>query len=77
MLDNRKLCTILFYLTHFITAFCKKGFVSPTGLEGCYPCEKGQYQNLTGQTECLACGHNMTTSGDGATRSSDCAGINQ
>ena len=77
MLDNRKLYTILFYLTHFITAFCKKGFVSPTGLEGCYPCEKGQYQNLTGQTECLACGHNMTTSGDGATRSSDCAGINQ
>ena len=68
---------ILYYLTRFITAFCKKGFVSPTGLEGCYPCEKGQYQNLTGQTKCLACGENMTTPGDGAARSSDCAGINQ
>ncbi|XP_020610476.1 sushi, von Willebrand factor type A, EGF and pentraxin domain-containing protein 1-like isoform X1 [Orbicella faveolata] len=57
----------------YCKAFCKKGFFSPTGLEGCYPCEKGQYQNLTGQTECLACGGNMTTPGDGATRSSDCA----
>ena len=67
---------ILFFITHIITAFCKKGFFSPTGLEVCYPCEKGQYQNLSGQTGCLACGQNMTTSGDGATRSSDCAGTN-
>ena len=68
---------LLSYVTHFLAAFCKIGFVSPTGLEDCYACEKGQYQNVTGQTECLACGDNMTTPGDGATRRSDCAGINQ
>ena len=59
------------------TAFCKKGFYSPTGLEGCYPCEKGTFQNQTGHTKCHACGQNMTTPGDGFTNSSDCAGINQ
>ena len=77
MQGNTEIYTILFYVTHFIAAFCKKGFVSPTGLEGCYPCEKGRYQNLTGQTKCLACSENMTTPRDGATESSECAGINQ
>ena len=55
-------------------ALCKAGTYSPTGLEPCYLCEKGSYQEMEGQRQCLQCGVNTTTPDEGSNSSAQCAG---
>lgn len=57
-----------------LTAICKAGTYSPTGLEPCLPCEKGFYQELEGQRLCLKCGPDTTTPEEGTNSSKQCEG---
>ena len=67
------LTTNSFFLS-LLTAVCKAGSYSPTGLEPCFPCEKGFYQGTEGQRLCLKCGVHKTTSEEGSTSSKQCRG---
>ena len=58
----------------FLTAVCKPGSYSPTGLEPCFLCQKGDYQPLEGQRSCLTCSANTTTPGEGFNSSLHCGG---
>ncbi|XP_067016111.1 uncharacterized protein [Acropora muricata] len=53
-------------------ATCKAGSYSPTGLVPCFPCQKGDYQPLEGQSSCLKCRTNTTTPGEGSNSSVEC-----
>lgn len=53
-------------------AVCKAGSYSPTGLEPCFPCEKGFYQEMEGQRLCLNCSVDTTTAEEGSTSSKQC-----
>ncbi|XP_022803614.1 uncharacterized protein LOC111340956 [Stylophora pistillata] len=52
--------------------FCKAGSYSPTGLEPCLPCDKGFYQEMDGQKNCLRCAVNQTTTSEGSNSSLLC-----
>lgn len=62
-----------FFLS-ILTAVCKAGSYSPTGLKPCFPCEKGFYQGTEGQSLCLKCRLDTTTSEEGSTSSKQCRG---
>ncbi|XP_068689881.1 uncharacterized protein [Montipora foliosa] len=53
-------------------ASCKAGSYSPTGLEPCFLCQKGEYQPLEGQSSCFKCSANTTTPGEGSNSSVQC-----
>ncbi|XP_078343207.1 uncharacterized protein LOC144628957 isoform X2 [Oculina patagonica] len=53
-------------------ALCKPGSYSPTGMEPCFPCDKGYYQDLEGQLSCLQCGPIQTTPAEGSNSSVQC-----
>ncbi|XP_015761109.1 PREDICTED: sushi, von Willebrand factor type A, EGF and pentraxin domain-containing protein 1-like isoform X1 [Acropora digitifera] len=53
-------------------ASCKAGSYSPTGLEPCFLCQKGDYQPLEGQSSCFKCSANTTTPGEGSNSSLHC-----
>lgn len=59
---------------YLLTAICKAGTYSPTGLEPCLPCEKGSYQELEGQRLCLKCSPDTTTPEEGSNSSMQCKG---
>ena len=61
-----------FFFNSSSTANCKAGSYSPTGLEPCFPCQKGDYQPLEGQSSCFKCNANTTTSRDGSNSSGQC-----
>ena len=61
--------------TVLILALCKAGSYSPTGMEPCFPCEKGYYQEFEGQSQCTKCNANKTTSGRGSNSTIQCKGI--
>lgn len=63
------------FVSSFNIATCKAGAYSPTGLEPCFPCDKGYYQQLEGQKNCIQCGENTTTSDEGSNSSMQCGGI--
>ncbi|XP_068737640.1 uncharacterized protein [Montipora capricornis] len=53
-------------------ALCKAGSYSPTGMEPCFPCEKGYYQEFEGQSQCTKCNADKTTSGRGSNSTIQC-----
>jgi len=53
-------------------ALCKPGSYSPTGMEPCFLCGKGYYQQMEGQRLCNKCGENTTTSEAGSNSSVHC-----
>ncbi|PFX23088.1 Fibropellin-1 [Stylophora pistillata] len=53
-------------------ALCKAGSFSPTGLEPCFVCDKGLYQEMEGERHCLKCGVNETTPSEGSNNSMQC-----
>ncbi|PFX23098.1 sushi, von Willebrand factor type A, EGF and pentraxin domain-containing protein 1-like isoform X2 [Stylophora pistillata] len=53
-------------------AFCKAGSYSPTGLEPCFPCDKGSYQEVDGKKYCSQCAVNQTTTSEGSNSSMLC-----
>jgi len=55
-------------------ANCKAGSYSPTGLDPCFLCQKGDYQPLEGQSSCFKCSANTTTPGEGSNSSLHCGG---
>lgn len=59
----------------FLKALCKAGSFSPTGLEPCIACDKGLYQEMAGQRQCLKCSVNKTTPAEGSNNSTQCGGI--
>ena len=61
-----------FFFNSSSTAYCKAGSYSPTGLEPCFPCQKGDYQPLEGQSSCFKCSANTTTSREGSNSSGQC-----
>ena len=56
-------------------ALCQAGSYSPTGMEPCFPCGKGYYQDMEGQHQCRECSPKQTTPAEGSKSSSQCAGI--
>ncbi|XP_072179385.1 uncharacterized protein [Diadema setosum] len=58
-------------ITHCID-ICKPGFASMTGLEPCYICGIGTYQNSSYSTECNQCPEGMTTRQIGSNSSDHC-----
>lgn len=64
----------LFFLL-CLKALCKAGSFSPTGLEPCITCDKGLYQEMVGQRQCLKCSVNETTPAEGSKNSTQCGGI--
>lgn len=55
-------------------AECPKGQYSSTGLIPCGKCEIGKYQPFPGNTECIQCPRQMTTSNNGSDDVSQCIG---
>ncbi|KAJ8318330.1 LOW QUALITY PROTEIN: hypothetical protein KUTeg_003421 [Tegillarca granosa] len=53
--------------------FCIKGKYYNVTSEECMPCAVGSYKDTVGNSPCISCGNNLTTSGDGATDQSQCS----
>ncbi|XP_067134813.1 sushi, von Willebrand factor type A, EGF and pentraxin domain-containing protein 1-like [Centruroides vittatus] len=51
---------------------CMPGSYSETGLEPCIPCDLGYYQDEHGQTFCIMCPENLTTTDIKSDSESDC-----
>ncbi|XP_050712143.1 sushi, von Willebrand factor type A, EGF and pentraxin domain-containing protein 1-like isoform X3 [Eriocheir sinensis] len=54
---------------------CLAGQVSETGLEPCYHCPPGHFQDQEGQKECLRCPGEGSTPGRGTASMYDCEGV--
>lgn len=67
----RMVCDVL-SLIFCVSAQCPYGTRYLNGI--CMYCDKGTYQNLTGQTECTACPYGYTTNFKGSTSILDCGG---
>ena len=53
---------------------CSPGhYLHPT-FSLCYPCPRGQYQDMDGATECISCPSGTTTDTIGSTSLNDCEG---
>ncbi|XP_042878589.1 sushi, von Willebrand factor type A, EGF and pentraxin domain-containing protein 1-like isoform X2 [Penaeus japonicus] len=56
---------------------CAPGSVSETGLQPCFDCPVGFFQEQSGQTECFRCPHGAGTDGLGATSIFQCHGVTE
>ena len=65
----------LSWLFVFMEALCQPGSYSPTKMEPCFLCDKGYYQTKEGQSSCLECSPNKTTSAEGSNSSTQCGGM--
>ena len=54
---------------------CPPGWVSETGLEPCFACPKGDFQEFPGKTYCMICPNDVLTRNQGSTALEDCLGI--
>ncbi|XP_047481240.1 LOW QUALITY PROTEIN: sushi, von Willebrand factor type A, EGF and pentraxin domain-containing protein 1-like [Penaeus chinensis] len=56
---------------------CEPGSVSETGLQPCFDCPVGFFQEKSGQTECFRCPHGAETDGQGSTSFFQCHGVTE
>ena len=56
---------------------CQRGYVSKTGLEPCFPCPRGYFQTLSGQSGCVQCPGGVKTVSVASTALSHCQGISK
>ena len=58
----------------YLIANCPAGSYYSAQNDACVECPLGTYQPVQGQTECICCGKNLTTSSNGTLEESDCIG---
>ena len=58
----------------YLIANCPAGSYYSAKNDTCVECPLGSYQPVQGQTECIHCGKNLTTSSNGTLEESDCIG---
>ncbi|KAL3867860.1 hypothetical protein ACJMK2_040706, partial [Sinanodonta woodiana] len=56
---------------------CEPGYVSKTGLEPCFPCPKGSYQDGKGKKSCFECPGSVNTYGTASTSLFNCEGYQE
>ena len=54
---------------------CEKDHVSKTGLQPCFPCPRGYFQPLVGESACFLCPNNAKTATTGSTTMMACEGV--
>ena len=56
-------------------AYCPPGKTSETGLEPCFPCPKGYFQDQTAANHCYKCPNKTTTAFHSSSSITDCLGL--